>query len=654
MESKQREEKKYLGVYGQGLTYVVGNVVPAWRNVSAGNEKPAWTLEHPEDKENWARHLVLIDVTGGMNHISPYPERTDATNPYTRTMTRSKMDELKKLEQDGKKMKLHVLQHISGEEHGITTLEESIGVPTISRQLEIGKKFGVFNELPPAKPGGKTKWRLAENAQHIRPHEALPAGIGATKNIGIPLVPMLVTGYESVKFQNGFECYKINAFNPLDLKKEEFWLKSMKVCDKNRELLERLRFSFRMFEPSKYVEGKLSTAMLVMQSQQSDLEQYKKNFENRQALGSAYWAASKKARYINHHEKDSAVSLTGAYKELSNACKKLFTNGGFLATLGHSVEVTRGTEMGKRLAAVYDKIDDGISCGHVSLNSRTMRKVMMEMAAFWDNNKQLAPGNFDYFKQPEQDLTVSRNARCSALLTGIRKIMGDGVYLDKQKRGVYIRLSTNADGQPVIVFPKGYSGEKLVEAVRDELNKLRNTSLSELYMSTENALFITSPFMEENQKETVKRLGKMIDDGIDRYMTPNEKGLVMIPTYRSGYIRTYENDISIHVRATIADAWVKPETMHRYVKGLKEWMKRNGMDIPEVTQNTGGMEAAQLTRTILKKHDEVDAASKIALLEKIKGEITEETNLQKKLSKEAKERNKSNSDKSKNKNDIPR
>ena len=77
------------------------------------------------------------------------------------------------------------------------------------------------------------------------------------------------------------------------------------------------------------------------------------------------------------------------------------------------------------------------------------------------------------------------------------------------------------------------------------------------------------------------------------------------------------------------------------------------MDVPVAIENKGGMEAAELTRHVLKTRCGIDDAKKIALLEKIKDEIAEEISLQKKtdLSKAPKERKGANTN---NKNDIPR
>ena len=59
-------------------------------------------------------------------------------------------------------------------------------------------------------------------------------------------------------------------------------------------------------------------------------------------------------------------------------------------------------------------------------------------------------------------------------------------------------------------------------------------------------------------------------------------------------------------------------------------MKQNDMDIPVVTETKGGMEAAKLMRYVLKNRCGIDDSPKIALLEKIKGEIATEIILQKK------------------------
>ena len=53
-------------------------------------------------------------------------------------------------------------------------------------------------------------------------------------------------------------------------------------------------------------------------------------------------------------------------------------------------------------------------------------------------------------------------------------------------------------------------------------------------------------------------------------------------------------------------------------------MKRNDMDVPIVIKTQGGMEATELTRHVLKTRCGTDDSQKIALLEKIKGELEKE------------------------------
>lgn len=84
-------------------------------------------------------------------------------------------------------------------------------------------------------------------------------------------------------------------------------------------------------------------------------------------------------------------------------------------------------------------------------------------------------------------------------------------------------------------------------------------------------------------------------------------------------------------------------------------MKQNGMDIPVVTEIKGGLEAAKLTRHVLKTQCGIDGSKKIALPKKIKGEIAKDISLQKKtdLSKATKGKSKGANAKN-NKNNIPR
>ena len=135
-------DRKYLAVYGKGVTEVVGRVVTVWRNENPeASGSRSMSTRRPDPKNGkWSRHLALQDLTGGLNYIGPYPDRNTEVLYFRDIMAAIPEEQATALLKEADEGCLHVLRHVTGELPSLTRLDLFPMTPNIESQLEYGEK----------------------------------------------------------------------------------------------------------------------------------------------------------------------------------------------------------------------------------------------------------------------------------------------------------------------------------------------------------------------------------------------------------------------------------------------------------------------------------------------------------------------------------
>lgn len=255
-------EKKYLSVYGKGATEVVGRILPVWKNENRSDKDfgHMTTIPPSQKEEHWSCHLALQDLTGGLNYIGPYPDR--------HSMSVSPADLLKAINEKAAEFMLQisrnnelvVLNHITGEKPNLKRLSQiTVLSPTIEKQLEFGEKeLKVIKRSEPGKNNMETRWEWNEDVISKESAHVLPPGIRAVVPADDPIIPIITT-----KANMEGRKIRIEGINPLDWKKESFWLKDVKDPVAELKLLQTSPGAIRMFRPRKYFRDCLCEANIV-------------------------------------------------------------------------------------------------------------------------------------------------------------------------------------------------------------------------------------------------------------------------------------------------------------------------------------------------------------------------------------------------------
>ena len=615
-------DRKYLAVYGKGATEVVGRIVEVWKNEERDSTGySTLSTKRPEkNKGHFSRHLALQDLTGGLNYIGPYPD-VGSGNLYFRdimvAVPEAKAASMLKESAEGR---LHVLRHVTGETPSVIRVDMTDMTPNIEKQLEYGEKTA--GTITRAANGGTwtdMRWKWNEEAMD---HDAdFASRIKAVTPVDDPIIPIIVTEAHEEKEKS---VLRIEGINPLDWKRESFRLTGVSQTRAELETLRNTLGSIRMFRPRKYYGGSLNQAEIV----HADTRDSQSEDKERMRLKSNYDTAMKRLQEYSHQ----GEHFDKNYIQLQIAGTLLFRTPGFKETLLLAKSImTFGKDyvQAEKITAILDETDK--MCSEklfLSIDQQKMADVLKRIQTVMSNpalqNVQFGDVKMSELTHmgPEEGIAD----RCMALLRALREYGGELCSVDRDRKAIIWRMEGDTFEKPYPVKPNKSGIDVLPSLAEKHLNALADKKTRHMYMATRNSILVLSADHEEDAKDTSKRLAGKVGRSED-YMTPDERGRVKIPLYRSGYSRRLPRcDVKIQVSPTIADTWVLPTTARKYYARLMDELAAKK---PETDGGTGniGIDVAEKVREILSS-DGTGAMSheeRLSKLGQIASEISGET-----------------------------
>ena len=614
-------DRKYLAVYGKGATEVVGRVVEVWKNEKRDStDYGTLSTKRPEkSKGHFSRHLALQDLTGGLNYIGPYPD-VGYGNLYFRdimaAVPESKAESMLKESKEGR---LHVLRHVTGELPAVSRIDMTDMTPNIEKQLEYGEKTsGAIMRTANGGTWTDMRWKWNEEALD---HDAdFASRIKAVTPVDDPIIPIIVTSANEEKEKG---VLRIEGINPLDWKRESFRLTGVSQTRAELETLRNTLGSIRMFRPRKYYEGSLNQAEIV----HADTRDSQSEDKERMRLKSNYETAMKRLQEYSHQ----GEHFDKNYIQLQIAGTLLFRAPGFKETLLLAKSImTFGKDyvQAENITAILDETDK--MCSEklfLSIDQQKMADVLKRIQTVMSNpvlqNVQFGDVKISELThmKPEEGVVD----RCMALLRALREYGGELCSVDRDRKAIVWRMEGSTFEKPEPVKPKESGIDVLPSLAEKHLNALADKKTGHMYMATRNSILVLSADHEEDAKDTSKRLAGKIGASTD-YMTPDERGRVKIPLYRSGYSRRLPRcDVKIQVSPTIADTWVLPTTARKYYVKLMDELSAKNPGIDEGTGNIG-VDVAEKVREILSSDGKGDISheERLSKLGQIASEISGE------------------------------
>ena len=587
-------DRKYLAVYGKGATEVVGRVVEVWKNEERDStDYGTLSTRRPEkSKGHFSRHLALQDLTGGLNYIGPYPD-VGYGNLYLRdimaAVPEAKAASMLKESTEGR---LHVLRHVTGELPTVSRIDMTDMTPNIEKQLEYGEKTsGAITRT--AKDGTWTDMRWKWNEEALVHDADFASRIKAVTPVDDPIIPIIVTGAHEEK---GKGVLRIEGINPLDWKRESFRLTGVSQTRAELETLRNTPGSIRMFRPRKYYSGSLNQAEIV----HADKGDGQSEDKERMRLKSNYETAIRRLQEYSHQ----GEHFDKNYIQLQIAGTLLFRTPGFKETLLLTKSIMtfeKDYVQAEKITAILDETDR--ICSEklfLSIDQRKMADVLKRIQTVMSNpvlqNVQFGDVKMSELTPmgPEEGVAD----RCMALLRALREYGGELCSVDRDRKAIVWRMEGSTFETPNPVKPKESGIDVLPALAEKYLNALANKKTGHMYMATRNSVLVLSADHEEDAKDTSKRLAGKIGASTD-YMTPDERGRVKIPLYRSGYTRRLPGcDVKIQVSPTIADTWVLPTTARKYYVRLMDELSGKKPGTDDGTGNIG-VDVAEKVREIL-------------------------------------------------------
>ena len=617
-------DRKYLAVYGKGATEVVGRIVEVWKNEERDSSGyGTLSMTRPSRREGrWSRHLALQDMTGGLNYIGPRPD-LNTGNLYCRDVMMAVPEEKAKamLKESGEG-KLHVLRHVTGELPAVSRIDMTDMTPNIEKQLEYGEKTsGAITRT--AKGGTWTDIRWKWNEEALDHDMGFTSRIKAVTPVDDPIIPIIVTGAREEKEEKGKGVLRIEGINPLDWKRESFRLTGVSQTKAELEILRNTPGSIRMFRPRKYYSGSLNQAEIV----HADTRDSQSEDKERMRLKSNYETAMKRLQEYSHQ----GEHFDKNYIQLQIAGTLLFRTPGFKETLLLAKSImTFGKDyvQTEKITAILDETDKMCSERRfLSIDQRKMADMLKRIQAVMSNpvlqNVQFGDVKISELTHmgPEEGVAD----RCMALLRALREYGGELCSVDRDRKAIVWRMEGSTFEKPDPVKPKESGIDVLPSLAEKHLNALADKKTGHMYMATRNSILVLSADHEEDAKDTSKRLAGKIGESTD-YMTPDERGRVKIPLYRSGYARRLPGcDVKIQVSPTIADTWVLPTTARKYYVRLMDELSAKKPGTDEGTGNIG-VDVAEKVKEILASNGKgaVSHEERLSKLGQIASEISGE------------------------------
>lgn len=615
-------DRKYLAVYGKGATEVVGRIVEVWRNESRNSDGyGTLTTNRPTKGEGgWSRHLALQDMTGGLNYIGPRPDLNSGNLYYRDIMMAVPEEKAKSMLKESEEGKLHVLRHVTGELPAVSRIDMTEMTPNIEKQLEYGEKMaGTITRT--AKGGTWTDMRWKWNEEALDHGADFASKIKAVTPVDDPIIPIIVTGVQEEK---GKGVLRIEGVNPLDWKRESFRLTGVSQTRAELETLRNTPGSIRMFRPRKYYSGSLNQAEIV----HADKGDGQSEDKERMRLKSNYETAMKRLLEYTHQ----GEHFDKNYIQLQIAGTLLFRTPGFKETLLLAKSIMtfgKDSVQAEKITAILNETDR--MCSEklfLSIDQQKMADVLKRIQTVMSNpvlqNVQFGDVKISELTSmgPEEGVTD----RCMALLRALREYGGELCNVDRDRKAILWRMEGNTFEKPDPVKPKESGIDVLPSLAEKHLNALADKKTGHMYMATRNSILVLSADHEEDAKDTSKRLAGKIGESTD-YMSPDERGRVKIPLYRSGYSRRLPGcDVKIQVSPTIADTWVLPTTARKYYVRLMDELSAKKPGTDDGTENIG-VDVAEKVREILSADGKGDMSheERLSKLGQIASEISGET-----------------------------
>ena len=398
------------------------------------------------------------------------------------------------------------------------------------------------------------------------------------------------------------------------------------VIMQTRAELETLRNtpgSIRMFRPRKYYSGSLNQAEIV----HADKGDGQSEDKERMRLKSNYETAMKRLQEYSHQ----GEHFDKNYIQLQIAGTLLFRTPGFKETLLLAKSImTFGKDyvQAEKITAILNETDKMCSERRfLSIDQRKMADMLKRIQAVMSNpvlqNVQFGDVKISELTHmgPEEGVAD----RCMALLRALREYGGELCSVDRDRKAIVWRMEGSTFEKPDPVKPKESGIDVLPSLAEKHLNALADKKTGHMYMATRNSILVLSAGHEEDAKDTSKRLAGKIGESTD-YMTPDERGRVKIPLYRSGYSRRLPGcDVKIQVSPTIADTWVLPTTARKYYVRLMDELSTRKPGTDEGTGNIG-VDVAEKVREILTSDGKGDMSheDRLSKLGQIASEISGE------------------------------